>query len=177
MTATGQELTTMNGAFGLTFGMSVDSASTVMNQKGGTEILKGETILVHIGINFAGRSNATSTLVFDNNMLGIISFEFTPELTAKTQQYFDELKNDLSVKYGDPVCIRKFTGIYKDGDGYEMQAVKKGNGTIFCEWSFAFGNRIKIYIDESLKVNLMYINQESANEMNRKSKQKESTDL
>ena len=58
-----------------------------------------------------------------------------------------EINETLLSTYGQPTSIqRDFTGGYKDGDGHEVEAIKKHQATIKTIWETSNGNKASLVI-------------------------------
>lgn len=70
-------------------------------------------------------------------------------------------------KYPQGKSYRHFEGSYEDGDGYEIQAVRLGKGTIATYWDFSPACIIALNIkslSDIIVVNLQYQSVELADE-------------
>ena len=160
--------------------MSINDATNVMKQKGGIkdEKYSTENHLVFNNVMVAGRESIFITLDFYKGQLFDINVFFMSILDPKTQELFDNIKGDIEGKYGKSQCIRTFRGIYKDGDGFEMQAIKTGNADVACFWmGFSGGNTILMTITPTLAIKLNYQNASMAEEQINETKTKNSSDL
>jgi hypothetical protein len=83
---------------------------------------------------------------FVNNKLYDIRFAILPEREGFVQGIYDNLQTIVNNKYKRGNSHRIFTGIYDDADGYEMQAVKLGKGTIQTFWDYSPVSAINLEI-------------------------------
>jgi hypothetical protein len=150
----------LTGAMGLTFGMNKNAVkSNILKRSGTFETTKGGTLMI-TNITMDSKNPVMVMCKFVNLKLFEISVYFIPSLEVKTQELFDEISGIVESKYGKGQSLRTFKGIYKDGDGFEMQAVKTGNGSIATSWS-GFNNNNIIYLEiyslnDNLYVRLIY---------------------
>jgi hypothetical protein len=150
----------LTGAIGLTFGMNKNAVKGFIVQKGGTiENAKGGTLLI-TNVTMDTKRPVMVMCKFVNYRLFEISAYFIPSLEDKTQELYDEINGIVESKYGKGQSFRDFKGIYEDGDGFEMQAVKTGNASIATYWrNFINSNVIclEIYsLSDNLYVRLTY---------------------
>jgi len=80
---------------------------------------------------------------------------------AKSRQEYRAMKDVLTTKYGAPSdCFEYFKSPYKEGDGYEEQAIKLSKGVFMCFWgdpSHAAGNSsMSLQITTKLNLELTY---------------------
>lgn len=74
---------------------------------------------------------------------------FIPVDSSNYQQKYDELVSLYRTKYGEPSNeFRFFKSPYKDGDGYEYQAVRVGKGSISTYWEDENANNLGIAVDD-----------------------------
>lgn len=131
-----------DGAAGLKFGMSPSEVKAIWKNKG-TLYQDYETIkstigsLSYIDISVGNEKFDVATAKFVNNKLYEISVMKLPEREAFAQGIYDNLQEILNNKYKKGNSYRIFTGIYEDGDGYEMQAVRLGNADIATYWDYS----------------------------------------
>ena len=72
---------------------------------------------------------------------------------------FQDVSETLIEKYGEPDFVTKdFQRPYKEGDGYERQALKQGKATINLGWSneSSAGAGLLVEISDALTVDLTY---------------------
>lgn len=135
LTLVSQSPTKLTGALGLTFGINKAKVKEIIVGKGG--ILK-ETKINSISFSNVkmGTQNSDILLckVVNDKLFEIVAI-FAPSVEARAQELYDEIKNIIESKYGKGESFRSFKGIYTDGDGYEMQAIKTGNATIATYWT------------------------------------------
>jgi hypothetical protein len=130
------EQTELAGALGLTFGMNATSVKDIMGKKGSTLREATPEIITYENVQIGTKKADLLSFHIVNDKLHTIKALFISEIEAKTQDIYDDLKNILGSKYGEPKSYRDFTDPYKDGDGYEMQAVRLGKAAIESYWSF-----------------------------------------
>ena len=130
------EQTELAGALGLTFGMNATSVKDIMGKKGSTLREATPEIITYENVQIGTKKADLLSFHIVNDKLHTIKALFISEIEAKTQDIYDDLKNILASKYGEPKSYRDFTDPYKNGDGYEMQAVRLGKAAIESYWSF-----------------------------------------
>jgi hypothetical protein len=151
----------LKGALGLTFGCSKQQANTILTQKGGVmdKVNSKNDIIIFDKLKFGVRKPEFVSLKFVNNKLYEINIYFST-MESLTQELYNSVRSDIEKKYFEGECYRNFDGIYHDGDGYEMQAVKLGYAKINCFWTNFKNNTservIQLGIDVGLLVVLTY---------------------
>lgn len=169
-----------DGAAGVKFGMSLAQVKSIWNTKG--TIYQDYTVTIpKIGIVFY-KNLKVGTKTFDmasasfvNNKLYMIELSLFPESDVFAQLEYDNLKEVIESKYGKGRSIRRFNGIYEDGDGYEMQAIRVGQGRIVTQWSFEPVSIVKLEIkplSENVYVSLGYISVSLGEEADKLKEQK-----
>jgi hypothetical protein len=140
----------LNGALGLTFGMNKSTVKNIITEKGGiVEISKSGNFSI-TKLNMGTKKPDVVITKFVNDKLFEIVVVFMVAQEAKTQDVFDDIKSIIETKYGKGNSYRTFKGIYSDGDGYEMQAVRTGNATISTYWlNFKDENAIGLEISNT----------------------------
>jgi len=150
----------LTGAMGITFGMNANSVKRIMVQKGGIVIPSTNGNLTITNITMGTMRPGIVICKFVSNKLFDISICFIPTLEAKTQELYDEISGIIVSKYGEGKSFKNFKGIYSDGDGYEMQAVKLGNADIATYWSYFLNKNIIALqicpLSENLYIKLTY---------------------
>jgi len=151
---------TLNPPLGLTFGQSKEQAKLILNTKGGTidpEYCNAEQ-LCYDRIRIGTFQSSFIIARFVDNKLWDVDVYFVSDPESKTFDLFHELRMTLTSKYGTPNrCKSEFNGIYKDGDGYELLAVKAGYADICCVWAYMSNSMIMLTIPTSLAITLSYI--------------------
>lgn len=176
--AKGQEPDTLNylkGGIGLEFGASRNNVIEILQYRGGSidKSMSNDEMLVFDNIKIGGRKTIYISTWFVDNKLFEINVYFSPSLDPAVQQLFDEIKENLENKYGKSMCVRNFKGVYKDGDGYELQALRGGYADIVCWWnSFIDGNTIILKITTTLDVHINYQSDELTRMKIQKDKEK-----
>jgi hypothetical protein len=98
------------------------------------------------------------------------------EIEGNLQKGFDQLKETIDNKYGIGESYRSFDSPYKDGDGFEMQAISVGKGSISSYWTFKNAT-LSLEISESLGIELCYQESKLSNLYFARKKAKEASDL
>jgi hypothetical protein len=171
----------MNGALGLIFGMNKENVKSTITNKGGTYKVINESSLTITNLKMGTKMPIIILARFINNKLFEIEVIFLAILESKTQELYNELQAIIENKYGKGESLRKFEGIYEDGDGFEMQAVRKGYATIITFWSdFKNNNAISLEIacdNDIVVVKLLYQDGVLINEVIKKQDEKNAKDF
>jgi hypothetical protein len=136
----------LTGALGLAFGMNSASTKPIMTNKGGEFYKESTKSIIYTKVPIGTKTADMVILQFVNDKLHTVKAVFFVEVEAKTQGLYDELQTTLTNKYGKPESYRHFDGAYSDGDGYEMQAIREGHGSIDSYWNFKDNNTISLEI-------------------------------
>jgi hypothetical protein len=131
---------TLNAPIGLTFGMYKEKAKAIMFNKKGKLDVKRSVVdkLIYGNVKVGGKMTDFIVLLFVDNKLFDVSIYYF-DLDARQQENYDKLKETIDNKYGFSETYRTFKSPYTDGDGYEMQAIKVGKGSITTYWSLKNG--------------------------------------
>ncbi len=131
-----QDSQELKGPIGLEFGMNKESVTSILKSKQAVLQSSESDVIIFKALKLGSKQPELGFCKFINDKLFEVVFIFNPKLEAKTQSEFDEISDIIENKYGKPSnSFRNFNGIYKDGDGYEMQAVRTGNATISNYWT------------------------------------------
>ncbi len=144
------------------------------------------------GVTLDAKNSKDGSMFFDNGKWGAFRVVFSifqygergvhtakallsPTVEAKVIDLYDDVVSSLTEKYGDPKNeIKDFKPPYRDGDGYETQAIKYGKGTYSTYWGIpsAKGDEdaIVVEITEGLEVRVTYQNTDMFNTANEKTK-------
>jgi hypothetical protein len=150
------------GALGMTFGINKVTVKTIISNKGGVPNGTGSNpnVLSFTKVKMGTKICDNVSCKFIDDKLYKIIIAFFPEVEAKTQELYDYIRSIIVDKYGETKSYRDFKGIYTDGDGYEMQAVRTGNADIVSYWTdFKNENAITLEIkaiEDFVYVSLSY---------------------
>jgi hypothetical protein len=151
LTAHSQTSEAPDGAAGVKFGMTPSEVKAILNKKGTLdrdyEIFKATVgNITYTDITVGTEKFDVCVAKFVNNKLYDIRFAILPEREGFVQGIYDNLQTIVNNKYKRGNSHRIFTGIYDDADGYEMQAVKLGKGTIQTFWDYSPVSAINLEI-------------------------------
>lgn len=154
----------LDGFWGMTFGSSMaECKKNILAKEGATIDNKNssETVLIIDGAIFGGRKTDFISLEFITNKLHTARVFYPKTLEAKVEELYSEIKSEINSKYyTTKVDFRNFKSPYRDGDGYDTQAIRLGKGTVAAFWKFKrsdeFENLISLEIKEDLIVSLSY---------------------
>lgn len=130
-----------DGAAGVKYGMSPSEVKAIWRTRG-TLYQDYELTQPKLGSIFFTKIKVGSVTFdiggakFVNDKLYEIALSKLPNEDAFAQTIYDELKDILMSNHQNGQSIRRFESPYEDGDGYEMQAVRVGKGTIATYWIF-----------------------------------------
>ncbi len=157
------------GAWGLKWGVSLDSAINIIKQEKGIspEIKKTDTTttLIYMKAKWGIEASLFTRLEFYKNKLYTIYAFFVPDEGYKFMTTYKYLKSSISDKYSLP---QKDMEMYKepytkeDPDNKKIYAILNGFGIAVCIWNFSItpnseetGNII-LMIDKNAGVILQY---------------------
>jgi hypothetical protein len=167
----------LTAPIGLSFGMSPAQVKVVMAKKKSIPDLKlsKKDRLIFNKVKVGPKTtNFIMMLFVDGKLFDVMMFY--DELEANLQERFDVLKETLDNKYGSGEYYRNFESPYHDGDGYEMQAIRLGKGSISSYWTFKNAT-ISLEITESLDIKLVYEDEKLAKNFFDRKKAKEESDF
>jgi hypothetical protein len=104
---------------------------------------------------WAGR-NVSLAMAAECAGVGFHSFKVYYPVSASTyEDVYNELVSLYKVKYGQPShSFKFFRSPYKEGDGYEYQAIRVGKGTMSTYWGENFV--VGIVVEQSGAVTISY---------------------
>lgn len=131
-----------DGAAGVKFGMTPSEVKAIWRTKGTIDedynIIKASVgTLTYVNLTVGSEEFDLGAAKFVNNKLYEIALWKLPSQDGYAQGIYDDLQTILNNKYKKGEAHRHFTGIYEDGDGYEMQAVILGDATIMTFWDYS----------------------------------------
>lgn len=129
----------LEGFMGLPWGSSKEAVSELIKSKGGTIDLKNSNDgkLVFDDVLFAGKKVSFIQSYFIDNRLCAATVCDVPDKEFEAIEIYERWKKQLTEKYGNPSKQYKyFIDPYKEGDGYEIQAIKNGKGKFSSFWFF-----------------------------------------
>jgi hypothetical protein len=174
------EIPELTGAMGLTFGMNKITVKAILLQKGAEFHDEGTNNLSFRTIPIGTKKADMGIAQFVNDKLHTIKLFFLPDVEGNTQALYDELQGTLTDKYGKPDSNRHFDGIYQDGDGNEMQAIREGHGTIASYWNFKNDNIVSLEIGNvgyNMHVIIVYQDDKLLSEAIAQKKSKDNTEF
>ena len=151
----GKLSTDMNNVFGLTWGMGKDETyGYILNQLGGTLAGQGKGFMTFLLDGNTQKPFYVEVRLLDNKLfsviVGYVAIDLVQQKVDKLSipvSDYNEINETLLSVYGQPTTIqRDFTGGYKDGDGREVEAIKKHQATIKTVWELSNGNKVSLVI-------------------------------
>ena len=126
-------------AEGFTFDKYVDEDAAIM---------KGD---------FAGRNADIYILVTPSSktVYAVSVFYNEDESWSSLKSDYFQMKELYTKKYGEPESFEFFSKPYYEGDGYELQALRKGKCNYESLWELPLG-RICIKIDQFCEISMIY---------------------
>ena len=157
---------------GIKFGSSVAQVKAAMQARGSVfdpVNSKGDFIMFD-KVTLGSRKPQVFGVKFANGQACGAVFIFKPSLEARTIEYYDDLKKDITEVYGDGESKKIFKSPYKDGDGDELTAIESGYADYSTLWFDDKRNVIAETISSEMEITLLY--QDAALESTAKEKDK-----
>lgn len=102
-------------------------------------------------------------LMAEGKLSKVTVFLVTSDRQAR--RTYDDMKEVLMKKYGEPSkCYEFFSSPYREGDGYEEQAIRVGKGTFACFWQ----SKLSVEITDRLTVRIAYESESWSKELDRR---------
>ena len=145
----------MDNIFGLTWGMNrVVASNHIINELGGVYINQGKGFITFSMGNNTQKPYFIEIRLLDdklfNIIVGYVAIDLVQQKVDKLSipiSDYNEMNETLLSTYGQPTIIqRDFTGGYKDGDGREVEAIKKHQAIIKTAWIIPNGNTATLII-------------------------------
>jgi hypothetical protein len=148
--------TTITGMMGIPFGISKQEVISKMKLKGYTNEPNQNEYLSFEQVKFGAFKSASVNYYFTENKFYQGLVVLLPDLDAKTVALYNDVIEEISKKYGPGESYKKFKSPYKDGDGFELTAIKTGNADYQTFWANRKQGIISAYISETLIVVIKY---------------------
>jgi hypothetical protein len=159
----------VDGAFGLTWGMKkVDTYKLLIGNVGNKWQSHGKGFSTYIMDRNTEKPFLLETRFIDDKLfeiiIGYVAIDLVQQKVDKLSvpvSDYNEINKILLSTYGQPTTIqRDFTGGYKDGDGREVEAIKKHQATLVTTWVRPNGNDVtlRIMYTKAMVVAVMFEN-------------------
>lgn len=159
----------IDGAFGLTWGMNrADSYTLITGNVGNKLQTNGKGFITYMMDGNTEKPFFLETRFIDNKLfeiiIGYVAIDLVQQKVDKLSvpvSEYNEINEILLSTYGQPTTIqRDFTGGYKDGDGREVEAIKKHKATLITSWVRPNGNDVtlRIMYTKAMVVAVMFEN-------------------
>ncbi|RKR84903.1 hypothetical protein BDD43_5156 [Mucilaginibacter gracilis] len=152
------EKKSIDGFWGIPFGSSAETVKATMASKGGRfdkENSKADQLYFFDAVFTGRKTGAISASIIDNKFYQAgVSFPELEEIHIIST--FDAMVSELSDVYGNPKIVKNFQEPYKEGDGYEVQAIKLGKASYYAQWTTNNGNTIFVQISSKGRISLFY---------------------
>ena len=145
----------VDGAFGLTWGMNrVDTYTLLTGNVGNKWQTHGKGFSTYMMDGNTEKPFFLETRFIDDKLfeiiIGYVAIDLVQQKVDKLSipvSDYNEINEILLSTYGQPTTIqRDFTGGYKDGDGREVEAIKKHQATLITTWVRPNGNDVTLRI-------------------------------
>jgi hypothetical protein len=159
----------VDGAFGLTWGMKkVDTYKLLIGNVGNKWQSHGKGFSTYLMDGNTEKPFFLETRFIDDKLfeiiIGYVAIDLVQQKVDKLSvpvSDYNEINKILLSTYGQPTTIqRDFTGGYKDGDGREVEAIKKHQATLVTTWVRPNGNDVtlRIMYTKAMVVAVMFEN-------------------
>ena len=150
------EKKSIDGFLGIKFGATQDEAKARIIAKGGKFSQATEHGTIYHDVVFADRSTQFVSLQFTNDKFyeATVCFPAVDEVAVISR--FNSMVDELNNVYNEADVSKKFVQPYKEGDGYEVDAIKFGNAKYVAFWNTNNGNTVQLQINKDLHLILYY---------------------
>jgi hypothetical protein len=169
----------IDGVLGIKFGDTREQAIATIKARGGIPNAPGANpnFQTFSNIKLGHRDAFGAYITMLDDKVYWIGIMFNIELEAQVIDYYNNLVKDISDVYGQPTRIVKaFKDPYKDGDGFETQAISTGNANYITFWTSG-DNSIEVFITTKLKVVVNYYDNKTKAIADKRQKDKEKADF
>lgn len=169
----------IDGVLGIKFGDTKQQAIATIKARGGIPGAPGANpdFLTFSNVKLGHRNSDYAYINTLDNKVYWVGLVFKIELEAQVIDYYNSLVKDISDVYGPPTKIYKtFKDPYKDGDGFETQALSTGNADYETYW-MAGDNTISVFITPKLQIVVNYYDQKTKEIADKRKKDKEKADF
>lgn len=169
----------IDGVLGIKLGDTREQAIATIKARGGIPDAPGKDpdFRTFSNIKLGHRDAFGAYITTLDDKVYWIGIMFKIELEAQVIDYYNNLVKDLTDVYGQPTrIIKTFKDPYKDGDGFETQALSTGNANYVTIWTSG-DNSIEVFITTKLKVVLNYYDNKAKVIADKRQKDKEKADF
>ncbi|MDR2274302.1 MAG: hypothetical protein LBF27_25565 [Sphingobacterium sp.] len=147
----------ISGFYGMDFGASAESCKNIMKSKGWVIKDDNGKSIIYKTNKFIGR-DAVICLKFYNNELYEGFAMFIPDLESKVVDLYENISEDISLKFGEPSSYENYEYPYEKGDGHTVTAIQAGKAEFTSFWGKKINsqNAISLEISPNLSVFLTY---------------------
>ena len=143
--------------FGIPFGSDLSFVKSVMIRKGASiDEQVEERLISYKNVKFGGREAKYVFFKFFDDKLFEGRVVFKHDLYSRTLDLYNEIKNDVSLKYGIGRSFESYDYPYEKGDGHWETALKLGKADISTFWSDGDLVTISLEIYEDFSIDLTY---------------------
>lgn len=152
-TSTGKATDTF---YGLQFGSPREAVLNLLSQKGASlnNALTDQKKIVVSNLTMGARQWEQASFYFNNNLLYKITMTTKAGSDSNPLELMQTLKSELETQHGPGKLIKSFSPPYKDGDGAELIALRRGYARLNCRWESSLSNNHRSSIDLSISKDL-----------------------
>jgi hypothetical protein len=140
----------LDGAWGLTWGISVDSTIKIIKENKGytPEIQRSDTLtdLIFTNVKWGLETSISTRVQFYKDSLYSIVGHFIPTEPEEFFKTYKSLKNSITEKYFAPQRdIEEYKKPYTkdDSDTKKVHAILNGYGNVECAWEFLLASKFE----------------------------------
>jgi hypothetical protein len=168
----------IDGFLGIKFGSSKADVLAAVKAKGGVLNKDANDQLLFTGVKLGHLNTYYLQVDFYNNQAYLSTFVFKDDVEDQTIDFYNDLVSQVNDIYGKGVSQRTFKSTFKDGDGFEITAIKEGDADFGTYWTDkTTQNYIKAAINTQLYVYLIYSDKALYDLAKAKQKAKEKADF
>jgi len=167
----------VDGFLGIKFGSSKAEVIAAVKAKGGQLSQDKADQVVFTGVKLGHLSSAVFFVKFVDDKAYSGIFGFQSDVEDKTIDFYNDLVDQVTGVYGPGKSEKNFRSTFKDGDGYEITAIKEGDADYRTIWRDGDRTGIQAMINDKLYIYLFYRDNALSAQADAKEKAKEKGDF
>lgn len=147
-----------DGFWGIKFGSSVEEAKKIMSTKNNCKLSdSSEEELLYSGGSFSGLDIDWLYLQFIDGRFYNSIIRLKPSSESIVFLEYEDFKEKFNAKYFKTELHREaFDSPYYNGDGYELQAIRKKKAHFMSVWNFKEDSSITLVIGDDTLIYVLY---------------------
>lgn len=148
---------TISSFYGIKFGLSFIAVKDAMKAKGYSPFSENDGVLLgYSNVSFGGRTPMLMLFKFDDSTFFEGSVFFKHDLESRTLDLYNDIKEDVTSKYGDGESYESYDYPYEKSDGHWETALKLGKAHISTFWVKHSGAAIQLEVTNDFSIELSY---------------------